>query len=378
MNLLIISNIPTPYRCYFFSFLSSLLESKGGRLLVLFTAKNENNRDWNPDTFKFDFNYEFLPSITLSLFETHFHFNVFFKKKILMFKPTHTILAGSWNSPINMYMLVFSKNSLGKILFWSESHIYSTRYKFILIKLLRKYFFNKIDFFLVPNTLSQNFVILNSSKPKTFIYLPNTVDQNIFNESNSINSFIDNFGIDFIGKINVIQVSQLEKRKGVIELINNFLDLPKDFQDNFNLIIVGNGPLKNTVNDLISNNKNIYIFEYLPQSKIAELYKKCDYFILSSFKDPNPLSPIEAVFANKIIFISQYLGNSNELMPDELKEKLFFDPNLDFRKIFYTMFDLNRNKLEFLNVQKTLHINVQRKWDINKVCNQLISDISNI
>lgn len=378
MRVLIISNIPTPYRCAFFSKLSSSLKDHGHELLVLFCAKIEKNRDWDPNKFNYDFTFEVLPNFTLTLFNTHFHFNSQFVKKIKSFKPTHSILAGSWNLPTNMILLGFFRNILSTSFFWSESHVYSTRSKFPLVNYLRKFFYNRFDFFLVPNNLSEEFVRQNVSGESKVFYLPNTVDQNVFKIPVN-DSVVQNDHFKFLNnKINVVQVSQLELRKGLLELIDNFLRLPVDFRNNFNLILVGNGPIKNIILKKIEGIHNIFLIEYLPQIKIAELYKICHFFILSSFKDPNPLSPIEAVFSGKTIFVSKYLGNVEELIPQSLKSQLVFDPSIDFSNIFYTMSNLIQNNEDFKNSQTELYNNVTNNWDITNVCNNLISDFSKI
>lgn len=378
MRVLIVSNIPTPYRCAFFSTLSSLLSQRGHELLVLFCAKNEKNRDWDPDKFIYNFNYLILPHFTLTFFNIHFHFNFKFIKKIKYFNPTHTILAGSWNSPTNMFLLILFKNVLGKCFFWSESHIYSTKNKLAIVIFLRKFFYNRFDFFLVPNNLSREFVELNVKGQNSIFYLPNTVDQGIFKlPNNDTLSLTDKF--DFLSnKINVVQVSQLEHRKGVLELIDSFLQLPIDFRNKFNLIIVGNGPFKGVILDKINMIPNIFLIEYLPQLEIAELYNICQFFVLSSFKDPNPLSPIEAVFSGKTIFVSKYLGNVQELIPKSLKRLHVFDPSSDFSNIFYTMSNLFENKENIQKVQLELYTNVSKNWDITNVCSNLISDLSEI
>ncbi len=374
MRILIISNIPTPYRCAFFSELNSKLEENGSELLVIFSAKNEKNRDWNPDSFAYNFKYIILKSKTINIFDTYLHVNINFLKIIKSFRPSHTIIAGSWNLPIVMYLTIFYKKLLNIKLFWNESHMYSVRNTSKPIEFLRKYFYNKFDYFLVPNKLSLAFVMKYNKNARSFI-LPNTVDQGIFNLNNKLfeNIIYDKLFLD--NKITIVQVSQLEKRKGVIELVDNFLKLPINIQEKFNLIIIGNGSLKSLILDKIVGKKNIYLFSYISQRDLANLYIKIDFFILSSFKDPNPLSPIEAVFSGKIIFVSKFLGNAVDLIPNIYRNKLIYNPEDDFSFIFYYMIELMNNKINYFEVKETLYKNVFNNWDSNKVCANLINDL---
>jgi glycosyltransferase involved in cell wall biosynthesis len=377
MKILIISNIPTPYRCAFFSELNTQLKKNGHELLVIFSSKIEANRDWDPVKFQYNFNYVILKSYTLNLFNTYFHFNFNFIGIIKSFKPTHTILAGSWNLPIIVWVTIFYKKLLNIKLFWSESHIHSVRNRSLLIEMLRKILFKKFDYFLVPNNLSKDFVKLYNKNAKSF-FLPNTVNQNVFIGDNNI-QMIKYQGLDLKpNKINVVQVSQLEQRKGIIELVESFLNLPNYLQDNFNLIIIGNGSLKNKVKDKIINNGNIFLIDYLSQEDLSALYSHIDFFVLSSFQDPNPLSPIEAVFSRKIIFVSKFLGNSNELIPDILKSELIFNPKEDFSYIFNYMFDIFENKTVYNDILQKLYQNISERWDIKKVCINLIDELISI
>ena len=83
-------------------------------------------------------------------------------------------------------------------------------------------------------------------------------------------------------------------------------------------------------------------------------------------------------FSGKTIFVSKYLGNVEELIPQGLKSQHVFDPSIDFSNIFYNMSNLIQNNEDFKNAQTELYNNVSKNWDITNVCNNLISDLSKI
>jgi glycosyltransferase involved in cell wall biosynthesis len=273
--------------------------------------------------------------------------------------------------PIVILLINFYKKHLKNNFFWSETQKYSVGSDSAYVEKFRSYMYKKFDNYLVPNQLSKDFVLKYSTN-KSIFYLPNTIDQQIFNE---INSSID-FEYSNNNTINIIQISQLEDRKGVIELINNFQKLPSNIMKRFNLYIVGNGTLREKIAQKIKYNSNIIVKEYLTQIEILSLYKRCDFFILASFKDPNPLSPIEAIFSGKITFISQFVGNVNELIPRDLSDILVFNPNVNFQQIFYTMLELSNNAQQKEEIKEKLSLNVLQKWDVNNVCNNLISNLN--
>ena len=79
------------------------------------------------------------------------------------------------------------------------------------------------------------------------------------------------------GLLNVLFVGRLEKRKGLRDLVLGF----RDFQDRVGrarLLIVGDGPLRSTVEDLVASHKieNVVLAGYVPAEVLPRYYASAD------------------------------------------------------------------------------------------------------
>jgi len=171
MKILVLTNIPTPYRCYFFSILNKVCKNYNIDFLVLFANKSEKNRNWDYKTFTYDYKYKILNGFSINIDKYEFHFNLTFKNIIKDYRPTHTIIAGSWNMPIVILLQLFNKNILGNTFFWNETQKYSVQNTTFFIDYFRKYIYKSFDNFLVPNLLSKNFVLEYVNNKNIFFLL---------------------------------------------------------------------------------------------------------------------------------------------------------------------------------------------------------------
>ncbi len=109
------------------------------------------------------------------------------------------------------------------------------------------------------------------SGPKNVI--PNGVSIKEFNKDVSkIKKYLD-------GKINLLFVGRIEKRKGLIYLLRAFNLLQEKFS-NLRLIIVGKGPLKEECEEYVKeNNLKDVIFKGEVAGELSSYYKTADIFI---------------------------------------------------------------------------------------------------
>jgi len=112
--------------------------------------------------------------------------------------------------------------------------------------------------------------------PKTVI--PNGVDLEVFNPHlPRIKKYDD-------GKINILFLGRIEKRKGLIYLLKAYKilsqTLPSNFSERIRLIIVGNGPLKEDLEKWAKVNqlKNVIFEGEAPEEKVPSFYKSCNIY----------------------------------------------------------------------------------------------------
>ncbi|PJA84776.1 MAG: hypothetical protein CO145_00595, partial [Candidatus Nealsonbacteria bacterium CG_4_9_14_3_um_filter_37_13] len=108
------------------------------------------------------------------------------------------------------------------------------------------------------------------------IVIPNGIDLEAFNPKvQKIKKYAD-------GKINILFLGRIEKRKGLIYLLKAYkiLDdtLPPPLK--VRLIVVGEGPLKEDLEKWVKINKlkNVIFEGKMPEEKAASYYKSCDIY----------------------------------------------------------------------------------------------------
>lgn len=183
--------------------------------------------------------------------------------------------------------------------------------------------FDLIDKFIFPSKFTRDYYIkrLKIPKEKTF-FLPHFV--NIKSTKKRVKE-----------KNYFLFVGRLSEEKGIIQLLEVFKTIPKQ-----KLIVIGDGPLKNKVEEY-GRYKNIIVKGYLPGEEIYSYIQKSKAVIISSlWYEVLPNTYLESRILNKYIFLP--------------KNKNFLNiKNNSFLVYYKNLFDL-RNKV--LNFNKYHHI----------------------
>jgi len=140
----------------------------------------------------------------------------------------------------------------------------------IFLYLLNKIVQWKIDG--IIGVASLNLKVFKDFKgPK--VVIPNGIDLEEFNPRVSkLKKFCD-------GKINILFVGRIEKRKGLIYLLKAFKILTRKFS-NLRLIIVGEGELKGYCQNYVKENnlKEVCFEEQITGSRLPSYYRTCDVY----------------------------------------------------------------------------------------------------
>lgn len=314
--LVIITNIPTPYRTAFFNTLSLELRKKNVDLHVIYCASTEPRRSWSFSPEENIYNYTFLRSMNVNLKNYYLHLNYELIGILKNLKPTWLILGGSWNAFSTFQVLICKKYISTQIILWSEGHIESKRNSSKIIEGLRGLVFDSVDGFVVPNIKSRDYIrMYNKNSPVGF--LPNTVDEDFFSDSSMLSKkgIMRKYGIKPTTRI-LICVARLDNNKGVLDLMKAYSSLDYNIKDNLSIVYVGSGELYETMLKYKADNKleNLFLLGQKDQDEVKELLYISDAFILPTKLDSNPLTPIEASFMKKPLILSKLAGNHDELI----------------------------------------------------------------
>ena len=327
-----LTNIPTPYRLHLFHVLFTELQARGWELEVWFMAKSEPGRYWKFKDEDFRFHHRFLRGVHFNCANVTFHFNPGVVLSLIKNPPEILLIAGAWGLPTNILTTVQAKIFRGPLLlFWSESHLGSSRRKGWLIDKSRNLLLRLYDGFAVPGRAAAEYV--QHYSPDTPLYeFPNTVEERVFRDKVRIcrlrkEQLRKTFSIPEQKRI-LLLPARLIIEKGIIPFLTATASLSFSVSGRFTLLIAGDGPLREVISDWIARHPalDIRLLGHLSADEMVKLYAVADSFILPSLSDPNPLSVIEALWAGLPLLLSDRVGNHPEVLVSEGNGWLF-NPN---------------------------------------------------
>ena len=316
MSLVVLTNIPTPYRTAFFDALAEAAACAGKRFHVLYCAKTEPGRHWPYDASKMKHAHTVLRGFHRSLTGIHAHLNPGVLAELNLLKPDTLLIAGSWNTPT---MLVAGLNIYSphpRRFFWSEGHADAALHKSGLIAWLRRRVYRTFDGFAVPNAKSADWALAQAGAPRPIVTLPNAIDAKFFARpaAGTRAEARSTLGIEGEGRV-LVQVSALTERKGVLELAKSFLALPPEARRGAKLLFVGEGERRGELEAVAAQSAGaVWVLGQLPPEEVRRVLWAADAFVLNTRLDPNPLSAIEAAAAGLPIVMSAAAGNIREVV----------------------------------------------------------------
>lgn len=327
--LVILTNIPTPYRTAFFDALAAEMSRAGKRLHVLYCAKTEPGRHWNYDPTKIRHAHTVLRGLHPSIAGIHAHFNPGVLTEIHRLKPDTLIVAGAWNTPTMLIAGLSVSTPCRRRLFWSEAHAGSVLNKSGFIAWLRRCVYRGFHGFVVPNLSSMTWAISQSGEAKPCIFLPNSIDAGFY-ERKSPQARIEarrRLGLPQQGRV-LVQVGLLASAKGAPELARTFLGIPLSERRNATLALVGSGPAEEGLRKLaVESAGALRLLGQLPPEGVRDALWAADAFFLNTRRDSNPLSAIEAAAAGLPVVMSAAAGNIREIVEAPNAGYIIRDPD---------------------------------------------------
>lgn len=357
MKVVIITNIPSPYRVDLFNFLADQSDLD---ITVLYSSANEDNRQWNYDQLthkniilksktlrikkKLDFKYIHIPYNILSVLN----------------EINPDIILGSEYNPTVYLAYKWSRLRNKKFISWSDGTLNSENDINIVQRIIRKEICSKSDALIASSTKTKEAqMFYGANKEKIFIsYLTVDIDKYITERKNT-----DENNITFVGRL--VKTKGLDLLINAIELINC----------EFKLNIIGDGPEYDNLIKLCKEKKiedKVNFYGNKDREFIVDMYSKSKMLILPSRKECFGLVITEAMCAGIPIIASKYVDGAYDLI-DEGINGFIVDP---FEKKYVAQ------KIELLlknkEMNKEMGINSKRNIDlfsINNVATHFIQAI---
>ncbi|NWF49019.1 MAG: glycosyltransferase family 4 protein [Ignavibacteriaceae bacterium] len=322
MNILIVTNIPTPYRIPLFNLLNKKLEERGCSFHVAFAAKGYERRKWEVDESEFNFSHSYLKSkkIKLGSVEKMLFTYGGILKTLKEFRPYKIIVVGFSIATLKLYFLSLIKKI--SYIIWTGSTPTEGYNSSIFREYFRKLLARRAEGFIAYGSRAKKYLISLGIPPDKIEIAINTVDTDYFINADRNTKSVSG------GSKNILYVGYITKRKR-LDLIINALKILSDKGIDFRFDVVGDGDSKNEITELVQRfklNNKIIFHGYKQKSELPEYYSKADIFLFPSEYDIWGLVLIEAMASGLCCLSSIHAGATDDLIIDgETGNKIDFE-----------------------------------------------------
>lgn len=304
-RVVIITNIPSPYRVDFFHYLQENVEQY--EFHIVYSSAQNTSRQWHADKDRIK-NSTFLKSYNIKIKKRYDEHDIYIPHgvgKVLSRLKPDVVVAMEYNPTILMAMHWCRRHKV-KYISWTDGTAFSERNIGKIQKLSRRYIFKRADAFIGSSTASRENQIAHGADPdKCFIsYL--TVDlEKYIREKESY------------GNRKLVCVGGLIVRKGV-DLLLNALALT---DSSVGLVIVGEGGEKERLMaqaEKLNLSERVEFKGFLEGEELYRCYAQNAAFVLPTREDCFGLVTLEAMCAHLPVISSKYADGARDLVEDNV------------------------------------------------------------
>lgn len=330
-KLLIINNIPTPYRTFMFRRFHELGPRFGFDVSVAFQARREARRAWNPDEMDMQFPYEISSGFGFGgqpkEFFTYRTINRDIIRKVASGAYDFVLMA-AFMSVTNWITSRVPAGRTVKVL-WSESNLLSTRWTKGPAKSLKRSLLRGYDINALPGERALEYLELldPAAARKPLLWLPNIVDSSIFVERTAAfrrqrDAIRKSLGVAD-DEVLIFGIGMMFEKKG----FDLAIEAARQIDGKYRMIFLGDGPRREAWLADIENHglaDRIKLPGQADPEDVARHFAAADWFFHPARFDPSPLVVIEAANAGMPLAISTQTGNSPEAI-DEGRSGVLLD-----------------------------------------------------
>ena len=318
MKILLVTNIPTPYRNSMFNEMHKIFIGEGLELEVWYMAATEPNRHWKLAEMEFNYVHRIFKDFSITIGNYFLHFNLNLVWKCCRYKYDVLIVGGAYSSPTHALLSIFAPRKSKKVL-WLEGTRYSMQKTSFIIRLIKKTLMNRYSYFVSPGLKSEELIrdFIPSVVNSCLIRMPNLIDDKIYELGVAKKRQNITLKVNLCAKIGVqansvlfFACSRPDYMKGLDVFIKSLAGIL-----GVSFLVAGDGPLTTQLKKLAESlDVSVFFLGNKKQEELTELYAIADVFIIPSTWDSNPLAAIEGIAAGLPILASPYIGNFNEIL----------------------------------------------------------------
>lgn len=323
-KILLITNIPTPYRIPLFNELSRQLESKGLKLKVVFGALGYPRRKWQVSMSECQFDYEVLSSKNINyddLEKVSFTYSGLYR--IISRENPSVIITNAFSlASMKLWLLSFLKDI--PYIIWSGAINCKDRPDSFLRLLQRKILISRAVGFIAYGTKAKEYLISLGTKAEKIEIGINTVDTEFYRlESEKIRKKLEDEKMRKWEKKNdnkkhLLYIGHLSPRKNVLKVLKVILILSKTRKD-FLLDIVGDGEERGQLEKYVEENNLkdfVRFYGFKQKNDIPGFIVESKCFLFQTDFDVWGLVLVEAMAAALPCISSIYAGATGDLIKE--------------------------------------------------------------
>lgn len=320
-RIVIITNIPSPYRVDFFDYLQQ--HTCMYEIHILYAARNEENRSWAIEGDKMR-NSHFADSYTIRIpyrFDTKYiHISKGVVRLLEELQPA--IVVGAEYNPTALQALRYCRKKRIPYISWTDGTLNSERGINWLQKRLRHYVVGHASAFIASSTKAKEAQLAyGADAERCFIsFLTVDLEKYMAQKDDDSAGRVRHAG----GAKQILCVGSLIERKGVDLL----LEAVKEVEEDFILALAGSGPEENNLRRLarkLGIENRVKFLGYLTREELKKEYAKSAVFVLPTRQDCFALVILEAMCAGLPVVCSQYADGAYDLV-EEGKNGYIVDP----------------------------------------------------
>jgi glycosyltransferase involved in cell wall biosynthesis len=252
------------------------------------------------------------------------------------------------NNKINIWFCHTPNRTLYDLKDYKSNSFQGLKKLFLLIYL---FLMKPLDQYFIKEKINK--IVVNSKNTKRRVKRYYELESTIINPPVETKKFFNKKSKDYY-----LLVSRLTKEKRVDLVVNAFNELIEE-----KLIIVGDGPEKAKIKDMIKDNKNITLVEDIKDKKLRLLYSSCKATIYMPINEDFGLVPIESMASGKPC-IAANEGGCKETITNEKTGYLI---KADKKAIIKKIRELSGKDLKNMNMNC---INRSKIFDIENIINK--------
>lgn len=354
MKVLLITNIPTPYRIPFFNEIEQLIVKKEGEFSVVFAANTYNRRKWLVEKEQFNFKYHVLENKEISgktEENTSFSYKGI-RKIILIEKPTHIIVSGFSRASLKVFFLSFFMKF--KLVLWTGSVLQHGKKESFIRRFYRKVLTYRVNHFISYSEASKKYLeTLGVNKEKISVSL-NTVDTSFFEIE--VEKLKKELAKD--DKLHLTYLGYLSERKNVQALLEIFANLSKK-NPQIILDIIGEGEEKQKLEEFVKQSKiqdKIFFHGYKQKEELPFYFAQTAIFLYQTNFDIWGLVLNEAMASGLCCVASENAVSTQELVSHgENAYSVNFNETQTVETLIQELIDSEELRFKFAsNAKKTI------------------------